>query len=99
MISGIGSIFSSIATPLAGGMESVPYDGFPAILHKGERVQTAVQARNGGGQGGLVVDQSGQTINVGAGVSLAQVNAAVNLSASRNRESMLRTLRQQGVAA
>lgn len=28
----------------AGGLDYVPYDGFPAILHKGERVQRAVEA-------------------------------------------------------
>lgn len=32
-------------TPLAVGLNYVPYNGFPAILHKGERVVTAADAR------------------------------------------------------
>lgn len=31
--------------PHAAGIDYVPYDGYPAILHKGERVQTAMEAR------------------------------------------------------
>jgi phage-related minor tail protein len=99
MLSGLGSLFSSFATPLAGGMESVPYDGFPAILHKGERVQTAVQARNSSSGGATQVDASINGLSVGAGVSLAQVNAAVNRAVSMSRESIMRSLRQQQVAA
>ncbi|SIA50042.1 Uncharacterised protein [Mycobacteroides abscessus subsp. abscessus] len=37
----------------SGGLERVPYDRFPATLHKGEQVLTAEEAkayRNGGGQ-------------------------------------------------
>ena len=45
--------------PNAKGNWSVPYDGFPAILHRGERVLTASQARKyregeGGGNGDIV---------------------------------------------
>lgn len=37
---------SSIASPRAVGIDYVPYDNFPALLHQGERVQTAVEARS-----------------------------------------------------
>jgi hypothetical protein len=52
LISGLGSLFGagtgagfdSVATPLARGMDSVPYDGFRALLHRGERVVPAAEA-------------------------------------------------------
>lgn len=34
------------AHPEAVGIDYVPYDNFPALLHQGERVQTAVEARS-----------------------------------------------------
>ncbi|MEG1683388.1 MAG: tape measure protein, partial [Oscillospiraceae bacterium] len=38
------------------GLESVPYDNFPALLHQGERVQTAAEARaDRRSPGGVVV--------------------------------------------
>lgn len=83
--------------PLAAGMDYVPYDGFPAILHKGERVQTAVQARSGGG--GISIDMSGGVTNVGQGVSRAEVSAAVQQANAMSRAAIMRSLKQQGVAA
>lgn len=43
--------------PHAFGLQSVPYDGYPAILHEGERVLTAGQARasDEGGSSGIVI--------------------------------------------
>ncbi|MDB5937548.1 MAG: hypothetical protein JWQ01_4892 [Massilia sp.] len=35
----------------AGGLNYVPFDGYKAVLHKGERVQTAAQASSGSGGG------------------------------------------------
>lgn len=37
------------------GIDYVPYDNFPALLHQGERVQTAVEARS---------ERSSQTITI-----------------------------------
>ncbi len=51
--------------PHAFGLTSVPYDGYPAILHQGERVLTAGQARasdEGGSSGGSVVITGNQFI-------------------------------------
>ncbi len=39
---------AGIPTKLQSGIQSVPYDNYPATLHKGERVLTAAEARSGG---------------------------------------------------
>ena len=49
----------------AKGLDYVPYDEFPAILHKGEAVLTAEEAdvwRNGGSKGGTTINQYLQTV-------------------------------------
>jgi lambda family phage tail tape measure protein len=81
----------------ANGLSYVPYDNYPAMLHEGERVLTKAEA--GGSGGATHIDASINGLSVGAGVSLAQVNAAVNRAVSMSRESIMRTLRQQQVAA
>lgn len=52
---------SGRATPLASGMSYVPYDNFPALLHKGERVLTAAQNRVSGRN--IVVNVTGDTVD------------------------------------
>lgn len=47
----------------ATGINRVPYNNFPALLHEGERVLTAREARNyGGGRPSVTINVSGNTI-------------------------------------
>lgn len=51
------------------GIDYVPYDNFPALLHQGERVQTAVEARSErAGFGGIQISMYGTTIREDADV-------------------------------
>lgn len=53
----------------ATGIDYVPYDNFPALLHQGERVQTAVEARSEkGGAGGVQIVMYGTTIREDADI-------------------------------
>ncbi len=64
------------ASGYAVGLNYVPYDNFPALLHQGERVLTASQARQmdqGGGSGGIIINMSGTVIREDADIErLAQ---------------------------
>ena len=96
---GVGGILSSIGSFLgishANGLDRVPYDGYPAILHKGERVQTALQANAGGGSGGMVIRVGdGQVINIGQGVSRAEVMSAINQANLQTQLQIRRQMRQ-----
>lgn len=54
------------AMPEAKGLWSVPYDNFPALLHRGEQVLSASQARQGTGGGvdyGYIGQMIGESIN------------------------------------
>ncbi len=51
------------------GIDYVPYDNFPALLHQGERVQTAVEARSEkNGVGGVQIIMNGITIREDADI-------------------------------
>ena len=53
----------------ATGIDYVPYDNFPALLHQGERVQTAVEARSeDAGSGGVQIVMYGTTIREDADI-------------------------------
>jgi len=56
------------ASKHAYGLERVPYDDYPALLHQGERVLTAAQARRADRGGGPVNVHIG-SISFGAGVT------------------------------
>lgn len=98
---GWGNMFSTIAGFFgfgshASGLDYVPHDDYPALLHRGERVQTAVEAsamRNGNGER-LHFDFSGQVLNVGQGVSRAEVASALQASQAQTIERIRRLERQ-----
>lgn len=46
------------------GLDRVPYDGYPAILHEGERVLTRVEADNWNGGGGIHIAKLADTVVV-----------------------------------
>ncbi len=53
----------------ATGLERVPYDGFPAVLHRDERVLTAGEARGQrAGTGGIVIEINGLSVREEADV-------------------------------
>ena len=53
----------------ATGIDYVPYDNFPALLHQGERVQTAVEARSDrGAAGGVQISMFGTVIREDADI-------------------------------
>lgn len=53
----------------ATGIDYVPYDNFPALLHQGERVQTAVEARSEkNGVGGVQIIMNGTVIREDADI-------------------------------
>ena len=59
-------------------MDRVPYDDYPALLHEGERVLTASQAREqdrGGASPNISITVSGNTF--GAGMDEAAVAQAL----------------------
>lgn len=102
MFSGAGNVISSVAGFFGfghqDGLSYVPYDGYPAVLHEGERVLTKAQA-SGGGSTGQVIDMSGHVYNIGQGVSRAEVVSGVRQANNELEARLMRRLRQQGVAA
>lgn len=82
----------------AGGLYSVPYDGYIAELHKGERVLTAMEARAYRAQENITntaVNLGGIVINYSGGGSPAEARAAGAVMA----DEIQRKLRQKGVMA
>lgn len=82
-----GSAYLMGGSGYAYGLERVPYDNFPAMLHEGERVLTASQARGMDRGGSGVHVEIGQ---VSFGASVSDPEEAAELFAARlTRELML----------
>ena len=80
-------LYSDGTKGYATGLARVPYDNFPALLHEGERVLTAAEARgyNQGGSGGITIVMNGTTIREDADVD-------------RMAQALLEKLRQADMA-
>jgi phage-related minor tail protein len=101
MASKVVGFFGGGGIPLATGTNYVPYDGFPATLHKGEAVVPAAYnpANGGAGSGGGgFTDNSTNTYQIGAGVSRGEVQAAIAQANARQEERMKKLSRQGAMA-
>lgn len=79
---------SGIRGRYAYGLERVPYDNYAALLHEGERVLTASQAREadrGGSASSITVNVSGNTF--GAGMDEAAVAEAIAQAVARKLQA------------
>lgn len=64
----LGSLFGG--PKLASGIDFVPYDNYPALLHRGERVVPAIEASKGGRGAGVNITNH---YTFGSGVNVAQL--------------------------
>lgn len=94
---GIGAIFSAATNflggfmPHANGLDYVPYNGYRALLHEGERVQTRqeVQGAARSASGGNITITHGD-LHVGEGVSRGEVAAALKIQQASTVEIIRR---------
>lgn len=88
------------ATPFAQGTNFIPYDGMPAVLHKGEAVVPAAYnpAAGGSGTGHSVSVGANPVYNIGQGVSRGEVSAAINAANKQSEARIQRGLRQGSFA-
>lgn len=80
--------FMKNAIPHSGGLARVPYNRYPALLHKDETVLNATEARKyrgdggaGSGHGGIVINMHGTVIREDADVERLAASLAQELSA------------------
>jgi lambda family phage tail tape measure protein len=88
-LSGVLTTLGNFFTPHAQGLDYVPHDGYPALLHEGERVLTKREASSDSQHGNWTY---APTVNVGQGVGMGQVVQAV---AEGNRQ-LVKTWQAQG---
>ena len=67
------------------GLDYVPRDNFPALLHQGERVQTAQQARAADRQGGGVSVQFNQPVYIREDADIERLADAIERRAARRQ--------------
>lgn len=65
--------YRGVGTSHAYGLDRVPYDDFPALLHEGERVLTAQQAREADSKPGRSISITITGNQFGAGVSAEEI--------------------------
>lgn len=78
---------------LANGLDYVPYDNFPALLHEGERVTRRQDAATDRSSRAIHVDNSVTIGQVGSNVSRADMNAAVQQGQAQSESRMRRLLK------
>lgn len=91
-----GGLFGGIFSSFFGhkdGLDYVPYDNYPAMLHKGERVLTAQEAKSGSGP---VINL---TYNVAPGVTRGDVLQAMQMTREQTKADVLESMRRAGAFA
>lgn len=87
-----------VAPKLETGTNYVPHDGFKAELHEGEAVVPKKYNPAAGGQAGGNITVN-QTLNIGQGVSRAEVYAAARQSRAELMEELRRSRTREGLFA
>lgn len=77
------------ARRFASGIDFVPYDDYPALLHRGERVTPAIEASKGAD--GVTIHS---TVNAAPGVTAAQFNALLDQRDARLKAELLGGLKR-----
>jgi lambda family phage tail tape measure protein len=92
---GLAAAFSGASN--AGGLGYVPYDGYPAKLHEGERVMTRIENQRSKGEGGgSNFDFSGAHYSFGAGVDASTMAQYVRTAQAQTKSEVQRALSTNG---
>lgn len=83
----------------ANGLDYVPHDNFPAMLHEGEKVVRAQDAHAQRGSSGMHFDFSGASYSFGEGVSTSQVAQQVKAGNAQVMADISRAFKTGRVAA